>query len=78
MATEVDLYTRTVQFPPLNEKEAAQIQKLVSTMNEFMEVEIECREETIKVLKVEFPGDRQDVLTILNKLILGKNKKGKK
>ena len=78
MTTEINLITRTVQFPPMNTEESVQILKLLDTMSEFMEVEIEHKTETITILKVDFPSDRQDVLTILNKLITGKNKKRKK
>lgn len=67
--------TRTIQFPPLEVNEATQILKFLPTMAEFMDAEITAREEVIKILRVDVPIDRADVITILNKLADSKKKK---
>ncbi len=67
--------TKTITFPPLLETEAAQILKLIPTMQEFMDVEIYPREVVIKTITVEIPADRADVIAILNKLAESKKPK---
>jgi hypothetical protein len=69
---------RTITFPPVSDTDAAHLTKLFDTMGEFMDVEISAREETIKVLRVNIPNDRLDILTILNKLADSKRKKNKR
>lgn len=60
-------------FPPLTPEEAAKFDKLLPTMGEFMDVKFTTSE--VRVLQVEFDASRQDVKTVLNKLLTSMKRK---
>ncbi len=64
---------KVVVFPPVEMEEAKKLETLLATMSEFMGVALKKTE--VRVLQIEFPAERQDVATVLNKIAASKKKK---
>ena len=64
---------KVITFPPLETADAQKIEAMLVTMGEFMGVTMKKSE--VRVLQVEFPAERQDVATVLNKIAASKKKK---
>jgi len=61
---------QSVSFPPLPEGEVSQIENMLKTMGEFMDIELDVSE--VRSISVTFDAGRNDVAQILSRIARAK------
>ena len=72
-AKKSNLVDKQIVFPPMDAQEEAKFRRFLTTTGEFMGVELES--ELMTVITVKVPGDRPDVVTVMNKLAAANKKR---
>lgn len=67
---------KKIQFPPVDVQEEAKLKRFLTTVSEFMNIDIDIRE--VKIIEVLVGDDtRQDVITVLSKIAASQKDKSK-